>query len=603
MTVPVWQPGATYAPGAIVVPRSGAPPAFTGLTNPTLSTTTGWDFVAPLEILADGLGYGGQGRISLSGTTTGATAMDQAHIPMVPGQSLGVTCMCQHGTSSDHSSDAALTIHWYDVNNNDLNNPANGTGLPSLSNGGWQQLSVSGNAPANVSYARIGISMNRTGTDSIQTSNFQINYTPQATTPATMYQATQAQPGKSGNTEPVWPALGASVQDNQVTWKGVNIDRLVWQASPMLQSGTTEPVWPTSIGGTVSDGTVDWIAYTPIITDVNAPNTTIATMAANKVFVGDFDVTKYCATNDATDWSTEQDAGYLPTGLQAVGETNVTALGIYRANLIAWTASSMQVWQVDPDPANMAFIDSVEGAGTSFYRSPAGMGNDLFFLSLLGVRSVGITATTGTMGGTDIGSPIDPLVRSALAGMAAGTDPIGVYYANANQYWLFIGAQVFVFSLSMPAKVKAWSRYTFAFTVTDVCTLGGSLYVRDSNNNVYVLDETVFADNGVNYEVDVQWQWLGLGAQGVTKMIIGMDAILYESSATPVGTYLSIGYDETDETARTPEILIAGDTQPGAIVPFQVLAPSASPKLRHVSANEWEASGITMYFDIMRPTA
>lgn len=614
MTVPKWQPGTTYSPGALVVPRSSAPPAFTGLDNPKLTDTTGWDLDSPLAILADGQGYAGEGRIACQGTTNQATGKNQAHIPVNPGQKVGVSAMCAHGTSDKQSSDGLLYLHWYKSDDTEIGTPANGSGLPSLSNAGWQQLSVSGTAPAGVAYCRIGFGLYRHGSDTIQISHFTLNYTPQAPARAAMYEATQPKPGKSGSTEPVWPGVGESVQDNEVTWNGVNIDRLVWQASPLLESGDTEPDWPTAPGGTVHDGTIDWIANSPQVTDPNCPNSKIVTMGANKIFAGDRDITRYCATNNALDWSTEQDAGYLPTGLYAIGETDVTALNIYRANLASWTASSIQVWQIDPDPANMAFIDAVIG-GTSYYRSAQPISNDLQFLSNLGIRSVGITATTGTMGGTDVGSPVDTLIRALLktyndaiaAGEDPGWEPVAIAYPNLSQNWVFFGNEAYVYSLSALSKVSAWSHYTLPFYVTDPAILDGALYVRTTDNDLYVLDESQFSDDNHAqtqqvFDVQAQTPWLQLDQPGVTQMLVGVDAVISQGAAGN-NTFVSVGWDENTPDAMTPEVAFGDDTLPGAILPVPTAGPALSFKLRNASPDSWEYSALTVYFNPMRTTA
>lgn len=450
-TVPQWQPGTTYAPGALVVPRSSAPPPFTGLDNPKLTDTTGWDLDAPLSIVTDTAGYGGQGRIGPQSTTNGATALNQAHIPIQAGQSLSVSAMFQHGTGDDHSSDGNVLIAWFNASNVEIGTRAVSGGIPSLSNGGWQQQTAKGSGPSGVSYARVGAGMYKHGADDIEVSGFQISYVPQQIARAAMYEATQTAPGKSGNTEPVWPGVGQSVQDNQVTWNGVNIDRLVWQASPLLKSGDTEPDWPTAPGGAVLDGTIDWVAVVPYITDPNCPNTPVVAIMASKVFAGDKDITRFCATANALDWTTQQDAGYLPTGLQQSNSNDVAVLAPYRGNLTVFNASCFQNWQVDPDPAAMAILDQMEGIGSIWRLAAQPVGNELFYLSQLGVRSVSIAAGSDNLQNGDIGMPVDSLVQQSLALNAlVGGTVRAMYYPGAGQYWLAFSALPLTVSGDLP---------------------------------------------------------------------------------------------------------------------------------------------------------
>jgi hypothetical protein len=595
MTVPKWAPGTTYAPGALVVPRSAAPPAFVPLQNPQLTDTTGWDLEAPLQILADGQGYAGEGRIAAQGITNGANAINKAHHPVVPGQAVSMTAMIAHGADDKTSSDGALYIHWYRSDNSEILPPTYGSGIPSLSNSGWQQLSASGVAPAGTAYCRFGCNLYRHAADTIQVSHFQINYTAQGSPRATMYEATQAKPGKSGSTEPIWPPLGESVQDNEVTWNGVNIDRIVWQASPLLMSGDTEPDWPEFVGGTVHDGTIDWIAYSPVISDPNCPHSTVVAIMASKVFAADKDIVRFCATANALDWTSKLDAGYLPTGLQQSNSNDMAVLAPYRSNLTAFNASCFQNWQVDPDPAAMAILDQMEGIGSIWPLAAHPVGNELFYLSQLGVRSVSIAAGADNLQAGDVGMPIDSLVQAAIAALPSGVQPRAMYYPGAGQFWLaFPGASTTVFVFTMNAGKGKWSRYVYPFSVDAFAQLGNDCYIRNGDT-VRKIDENAVADevNGqpVNFEGIVQWGWLDLGTPGQTKMLESFDIV---ASGNPS---VSFGYDQTNSGRFTTPYAVGPDSVPGTPIPMPLAAPSLSPKVTFPGGQKWSLQSMTLNLD------
>ncbi|WAV90386.1 hypothetical protein NB646_05795 [Oxalobacter aliiformigenes] len=63
-----------------------------------------------------------------------------------------------------------------------------------------------------------------------------------------------------------------------------------------------------------------------------------------------------------------------------------------------------------------------------------------------------------------------------------------------------IDRQVFVYSVSRTSKIAAWSRYELPVTVDALDELEGVLYLR-SGNDVYLLDEDWYTDDGQEYEV------------------------------------------------------------------------------------------------------
>lgn len=620
MAVPKWQPGTTYAPGALVVPRSSAPPVVAGLTNAKLTDATGWDVTAPVTIMADGQGYGGGGRVNCSPPAGTGTAVNQAHIgPLQPGQLVTATAMARHSTNDKHAADAALTITWYTSAGAVTGTPAASSGIPSLSSSGWQQISVTGTAPVNAAYCRIGCTLRSGANDGVDVSGFAVQYVAQSGPVATMYKATQPKPGKSGSAEPAWPPIGQSVQDNEVTWEGVNLDRLVWQASALLTSGDTEPAWPTAPGGAVHDGTIDWIAQVPVVADTNCPHQPIATIGASKVFIADHDIVRFCATNNANDWTAQYDAGYLATGLQSATETECTGLGLYRGNLAVFMPNTMQVWQIDPDPAQMSFMDQVPGVGTTYQRAICPMEGDLYFLSPMGVRSASISAGTANLQSGDVGTPIDPLVRADIAAYEVARksatppawEPIGVNVPSAGQFWLLMGDHAWVFTYSPAAQLAAWSRYTFAWQVTDACILDGDLYVRADDDCVYVLDkdfelngdtavdDTQSAANPAPYTATVRWPYMDFGNTGGYLDAYGADVLFKESGAAAAAgvTNLGIGYDENDETALTDAIAVSAVAARGksGFVPIEVNAPSLSLQVSYAGPNAWELTQTNLY--------
>ncbi|HCP79684.1 MAG TPA: hypothetical protein DIU11_18710, partial [Pusillimonas sp.] len=105
---------------------------------------------------------------------------------------------------------------------------------------------------------------------------------------------------------------------------------------------------------------------TTLITDGNCPHSkaVIKASTANKIFAANGETVRYCATDKPRDWTTANDAGFLPTGLRFQGARDAKALGIYKNNLVVLTQDGGQTWSVDPDPTRMALTDTVDNVGT-----------------------------------------------------------------------------------------------------------------------------------------------------------------------------------------------------------------------------------------------
>lgn len=414
------------------------------------------------------------------------------------------------------------------------------------------------------------------------------------------YTAIQAAPAYTGTIEPAWPVTpGGTVVDGGVTWQASAKTSITWQAIPLYKSGAAEPAWPVAAGSTVTDNTITWTARVPYVDDPYCPRTKLALVIASKVFKPSAagDVVRYCATNDATDWSTADDAGFLPTGMKATAEVECTALAEYRGNMVAFTASDFTLWQVDPDPAQMQHLDTIPGLGTIYPKAVASVASDLLFLTPQGVRSVGIAAASTNLQDDDVGTPVDTLIRAELP---TNPDPRMTYLAGLGEVWLNFGAKSYVFQRSRAAKIAAWSRDEYPFSIDAHAHLHGDTYLR-SGDKVYRVNRDARNDGGTPFDSVIHYPHLDLGAPGVTKMMIGVDIVAAGAVA------ISLGYDQTNDVAYTTPVAIGPDTVPGSILPIPVSGASFAPKLTFAGADNqtapWKFTAMTLYLNDFRPTA
>ena len=471
------------------------------------------------------------------------------------------------------------------------------------SGGAWKKSTVTATRPAGAAYARAGIGLFSVAdhTHPIWGDNLTVSGTFAGLPDGLVYKAVQAESGFSGSNEPAWPAiLGQTVQDNEVTWEAVASTRVTWEASPLYVSGDAEPAWPTDVDGYVRDGTINWKAVSRRVEDENCPNSKIVVIAASKVFAADEDIIRYSATVNPLDWSSADDAGYLPFGLQNYGANPVAAMGLYRGNLIPFNAEAFQLWQVDEDPASMALIDALP-LGSTQHHALAAVSNDLLFLSSQGVRTVGIAASSTNFQAGDVGMPIDPLVQEILS---TGLVPMALYYPAAGQYWLIFPrsdegeSHVFVYTMTRVGQVGAWSRYVFPFVIDDWAIRGDDLFLR-SGNFIHRMDDTVVGDEVYPGQIEpfpgmIQWPWLDFGMPGVTKSLYGFDVVGIGEVA------VQFGYDQTNGGTFTDPYTVPPDTVPGMVIPMPLSAPSLAVRLTYDGSEAWQWNAFSLYLQDLR---
>lgn len=495
MATPTWQPGTLYQPGAIVQRTTAPAPVATQPTNPGFeSGDTGWTKGTDWTIIENfDEPFQGTWTARKSGPPGTSKIINNAVFPVSPGQAIQAQCQVQQGPSDVGQTSGCIILEWYDIADV-LLSTSEGNRVIDGRNGGWKPSVVSAVAPPNAVNVRIGGTSTSTVTTLTQFDAFSWNYTFAAPIDGLVFRAVQPNPGYSDSAEPAWPStLGQQVVDNEVTWEAINSSRIVWEANPILVSGASEPTFPLFVDQTVSDNTIIWTAVSRRVEDARCPNTVPAAIAASKIFAADDDVIGFSATVNPLDWSSNDDAGYIPFGLQTYGSNPVTALGLYRGNLVAFNSAAFQMWQVDQDPANMALLDAVP-IGCTFAKSVQPVQNDLVFLSGVGVRNIGIAgASTNLQAGT-FGEVIDPLVKAKI--VADEYEPIGLYVPSFGQYWLFFGPEAFVLSIT-DTKQMSWTRYVFPEAITDWTLAGTTLVLRTSTGKVWEIDEEAVGDDEV----------------------------------------------------------------------------------------------------------
>ena len=415
------------------------------------------------------------------------------------------------------------------------------------------------------------------------------------------YKAVQANAGRTGQSEPTWPtSVGLNVTDGEVIWEAFAISTITWRAFNIHELGATEPAWPTTVGATVTNGTVTMTTRVPTVQDPGCPHGKATLIASQKVFTAHDDVTNYSATSNPLGWSASlfpKDAGFLPTGDSMVGEPTANALALYRGNMAVIAFATIQIWQLDPDPARISLVDTIEGVGSPYGRAHASVAGDLYFTTSSGVRSLSTASVQGGVGTADVGTPVDELVVAQLAvAAAAGYDPIGIYVPGLNEFWLMAGDRAYVLRQSRVSGFAGWAEYVLPGPVLDAGTLGSDLYFCCAPNNwFYKVDPTLSRDDGVAFEV---YGETGFVKMGDTKA----QTTMVECVASQPFDFM-VRYNEGSPSDITTAYRLPAKTKPQGNIPVHLNdIPSAALCFRYQGGEPFELSELALMFEPLGTT-
>jgi hypothetical protein len=632
VTAPLWEPGTLYQPGDIVQPASGAQVTQTPPANPSFEDgLTNWD--ASFEFGAgtwqavtspppDTGAFEGSAVAQFTADSAGSGPRSSVYgllkntflAPVRAGQVINFSCRVARNASPRATSwsNGGCRIYWYDETETEISfSVATTNGVADTPEGmvggddrgvEWILNQGSATAPANAAFAQFAViaTDNTEGGTACWIDDCRWDYTFQGFPTGLIFKAVQPEAGYSGASEPVWPIVnGQTVYDNEVVWEALYASRVVWEASPILVSGATEPSFPVNAGGTVADNTIAWVTMDHRVKDEKCPHTsTVVAIAASKIFAADGDIIGYSATVNPLDWSTAEDAGYIPFGLQTYGSTPVSAMALYRGNLVAFNSQGYQMWQVDEDPANIAILDA-QPIDCPYSKSAQPVSNDLVFLTKQGFRNIGIAGASTNLQAGFFGKQIDPLVLEAIR---SGEVPRALYFPGAGQYWCFFGAEAFVLTMNGGEKDMSWSRYEFPAEITDWTIHEEALYLRAGNLVWEVSDEALMDDDqgtegGTEFEGYIAWPYLDLGVMGYDKTMEGFDVVAD-------GTFrVSFGYDQKRPERFTAPYALDGDTVSGSgMIPLEITAPSFQLRLTFDGAQAWEWTATNIYVNPSRNT-
>lgn len=235
-------------------------------------------------------------------------------------------------------------------------------------------------------------------------------------------------------------------------------------------------------------------------------------------------------TDEPTHWTTDYTgASAFDQAKEASGAKDMQAIANYQGFIANIAKGAIIIWYDDPDPDLIAKRQVLDNTGTVSPRSVTEFGDaDVFYLALSGLRSIKARDSSNNATTSDLGSPIDKLLKAKLAEMTADEREgvIGLINPVDDRFWLcFPDGEIFVFSYFPAARVSAWTIYDTGFPIDGAVIFGDRVHLR-SGDSIYVyggLDE----GGGLTYDATVakcHLPYLDGGNPSESKNWQGIDA-------------------------------------------------------------------------------
>ncbi|GKT32076.1 hypothetical protein ADUPG1_006327 [Aduncisulcus paluster] len=230
----------------------------------------------------------------------------------------------------------------------------------------------------------------------------------------------------------------------------------------------------------MNDGSVRHFFNNNEVTDANAKGTNVRAHK-RKIYAVDGVNLRFSGISTPTDWTNGTGAGVIDASTEDATSTDLVGLEQYYSYLAVMARTFIQIWGIDPDPAQNTQLQTLNNIGLVAPNAAASYGNgDVLFLSDTGIRSIRARDASNAAVLNDIGSPVDAYIQAKRATLTpdeaqkikALVDPL------TGHFWMIWGHEAFVLSLYPNAKVTAWSIFDFSTDVEEIVNANSRLAIR-----------------------------------------------------------------------------------------------------------------------------
>ena len=204
--------------------------------------------------------------------------------------------------------------------------------------------------------------------------------------------------------------------------------------------------------------------------NVTGINPTFLSVFNNKVYALAGATAYFTAVDQPVIWNdpTAAGNGFITMRNYYSTPESLAACAPYQGSLLFVSRRTVQVWHVDPDPANYAPVQILPNIGTVAGLTVQPVGDmDVYMLADNGVRSVRVRDASNNAIIADVGTPIDAIVQPILSSLtdAQKAAACGIVDPSANRYWVYVptpsgaAGSIYTFSYFPGASIAAWGTY------------------------------------------------------------------------------------------------------------------------------------------------
>jgi hypothetical protein len=306
---------------------------------------------------------------------------------------------------------------------------------------------------------------------------------------------------------------------------------------------------------------------------------------------------RFSAVDDAFLWEPATDtndtsrtgAGFVNVSLQEGGSSQLNGVEIYYDKLALLSELTTQIWTVVSDPKQNALGQVLRQTGTRAPWSVQQFGSgDIMFLNSSGLRSLKARDISNSAAVSDIGSPIDDLIRAIPE--FEKTMCRSVLEPVVGRVWFAFRRQIASLSYFPGPNITAWSLYTTDFDIDYIVSCGDRLFIR-SGDDLYLYGG-VTGDEYDTSPVEVRLPFSDGGKPGHMKMLQAIDA-------TATGTWdVKIAYNFDQPDVEESVATISSATWNKGVYEMQGYASHMSLRFYNKTAEKATLSNVAIHYNM-----